>query len=114
MPPVSVGLLHVQLLHTSASLTLNENADPDVRHDMDAFLRRLVPGNLPYFRHTLEGDDDMPAHVLASLLGTQLTLPVEARRGVNRLALGTWQGIWLGEHRDHGGSRRLCLTLSGQ
>ncbi|TCJ26588.1 YjbQ family protein [Halomonas sp. GDM18] len=114
MPPVSVGLLHVQLLHTSASLTLNENADPDVRHDMDAFMRRLVPGNLPYFRHTLEGDDDMPAHVLASLLGTQLTLPVEARRGVNRLALGTWQGIWLGEHRDHGGSRRLCLTLSGE
>ncbi|WP_254275265.1 secondary thiamine-phosphate synthase enzyme YjbQ [Halomonas sp. 3H] len=105
-----VGLLHLQLLHTSASLTLNENADPDVRHDMDAFLRRLVPGDLPYFRHTLEGSDDMPAHVIASLLGTQLTLAV--REG--RLALGTWQGIWFGEHRDHGSSRRLVATLSGE
>ncbi|GGX77361.1 hypothetical protein GCM10007160_00690 [Litchfieldella qijiaojingensis] len=106
---LKVGLLHLQLLHTSASLTLNENADPDVRHDMDAFIRRLVPGDLPYFRHTLEGPDDMPAHVAASLFGTQLTLAV--REG--RLALGTWQGIWLGEHRDHGGERRLIATLNG-
>ena len=105
-----VGLVHLQLLHTSASLTLNENADPDVRHDMDAFLRRLVPGDLPYFRHTLEGPDDMPAHVIASLLGTQLTLAI--RDG--RLALGNWQGIWLGEHRDHGGSRRMIATLNGE
>ncbi|MFP4136828.1 MAG: secondary thiamine-phosphate synthase enzyme YjbQ [Halomonas sp.] len=105
-----VGLLHLQLQHTSASLTLNENADPDVRHDMDAFLRRLVPGDLPYFRHTLEGPDDMPAHVIASLLGTQLTLAV--RDG--RLALGTWQGLWLGEHRDHGGPRGLVATLNGE
>ncbi|MBB3191000.1 secondary thiamine-phosphate synthase enzyme YjbQ [Halomonas cerina] len=104
-----IGLLHLQLLHTSASLTLNENADPDVRHDMDAFLRDQVPGDLPYFRHTLEGPDDMPAHVAASLFGTQLTLAV--RDG--RLALGTWQGIWLGEHRDHGGARRLMATLQG-
>ncbi|SDM68566.1 secondary thiamine-phosphate synthase enzyme [Franzmannia pantelleriensis] len=104
-----IGLLHLQLLHTSASLTLNENADPDVRHDMDAFIRRLVPGDLPYFRHTLEGPDDMPAHVAASLFGTQLTLAV---RG-GRLATGTWQGIWLGEHRDHGGPRRLIATLNG-
>ena len=105
-----IGLLHLQLLHTSASLTLNENADPDVRHDMDAFIRRLVPGDLPYFRHTLEGPDDMPAHVAASLFGTQLTLAV--RDG--RLATGTWQGIWLGEHRDHGGLRRLIATLNGR
>ncbi|UYG09051.1 secondary thiamine-phosphate synthase enzyme YjbQ [Halomonas sp. M4R1S46] len=107
---LEVGLLHLQLLHTSASLTLNENADPDVRHDMDAFLRDLVPGDLPYFRHTLEGPDDMPAHVAASLLGTQLTLAV---RG-GRLALGTWQGLWLGEHRDQGGARRLMATLNGR
>ncbi len=107
---LEVGLLHLQLLHTSASLTLNENADPDVRHDMDAFLRDLVPGDLPYFRHTLEGPDDMPAHVAASLLGTQLTLAV---RG-GRLALGTWQGLWLGEHRDQGGDRRLMATLNGR
>lgn len=105
----SQGLLHLQLLHTSASLTLNENSDPDVRHDLDAFMRNLVPEGLSYFRHTLEGPDDMPAHVAASLLGTQLTLAV--RDG--RLALGTWQGLWLGEHRDHGGPRRLLATLNG-
>lgn len=107
---MKVGLLHLQLLHTSASLTLNENADPDVRHDMDAFIRDRIPGDLPYFRHTLEGEDDMPAHVAASLLGTQLTLAV---RG-GALALGTWQGIWLGEHREHGGTRRMMATLSGE
>ncbi|GHC29762.1 secondary thiamine-phosphate synthase enzyme YjbQ [Aidingimonas halophila] len=107
---ITTGLLHLQLQHTSASLTLNENADPDVRHDMEAYLRRLVPGDLPYFRHTLEGPDDMPAHIQASLLGTQLTLAV--RNG--RLAMGTWQGIWLGEHRDHGGQRRIIATLNGE
>lgn len=106
---VTVGLVHLQLLHTSASLTLNENADPDVRHDMDAFLRDLAPGDLPYLRHTLEGPDDMPAHIGASLFGTQLTIAIKA----GRLALGTWQGIWLGEHRDQGGSRRLIATLQG-
>ena len=106
---VAMGLLHLQLLHTSASLTLNENADPDVRHDLDAFLRERIPGDLPYFRHTREGPDDMPAHVCASLLGTQLTLAVRDGRPV----LGTWQGLWLGEHRDHGGARRLVATLNG-
>ncbi|MDZ7851148.1 MAG: secondary thiamine-phosphate synthase enzyme YjbQ [Halomonas sp.] len=106
---VDMGLLHLQLLHTSASLTLNENADPDVRHDLHAFLHERIPGDLPYFRHTLEGPDDMPGHVCASLLGTQLTLAV--RDG--RLVLGTWQGLWLGEHRDHGGARRLIATLNG-
>lgn len=107
---VSKGLMHLQLLHTSASLTLNENADPDVRHDLDAFLRERVPEDLPYFRHTLEGPDDMPAHICASLLGTQLSLAV--REG--QLALGTWQGIWLGEHREHGGARRVIATLTGE
>ena len=107
---LKAGLLHLQLLHTSASLTLNENADPDVRHDLDAFLRERIPGDLPYFRHTLEGPDDMPAHVCASLLGTQLTLAVCD----GRLALGTWQGIWLGEHRKHGGARRIIATLQGE
>ncbi|MBS9402811.1 secondary thiamine-phosphate synthase enzyme YjbQ [Halomonas sp. TRM85114] len=107
---VTKGLLHLQLLHTSASLTLNENTDPDVRHDLDAFLRERIPGDLPYFRHTLEGPDDMPAHVCASLLGTQLCLAV--RDG--RLAMGTWQGLWLGEHRDHGGTRRMMATLYGE
>lgn len=106
---LTVGLLHLQLMHTSASLTLNENADPDVRHDMDAFLRDRVPGDLPYFRHTLEGADDMPAHVGASLFGTQLTIAISH----GRLALGTWQGIWLGEHRDQGGSRRITATMNG-
>lgn len=105
----SQGLLHLQLMHTSASLTLNENTDSDVCLDMDAFMRRLVPDGLTYFRHTLEGPDDMPAHVVASLLGTQLTLAV--RDG--RLALGTWQGIWLGEHREQSGPRRLLATING-
>lgn len=107
---LDVGLLHLQLLHTSASLTLNENADPDVRHDMALFASRLAPEDLPGLRHTLEGPDDMPAHVLASLYGAQLTLAV--RDG--RLVLGTWQGIWLGEHREHGGSRRIMATLNGE
>ena len=107
---IQTGLCQAFILHTSASLTLNENADPDVRHDLDAFLRDRIPGDLPYFRHTMEGPDDMPAHIAASLLGTQLTLAV--RHG--RMALGTWQGIWLGEHRDQGGARRLIATLNGE
>lgn len=107
---IKVGLLHLQLMHTSASLTLNENADPDVRHDMEAFLRDRVPGDLPYFRHTLEGPDDMPAHIGASLFGTQLTIAISD----GRLALGTWQGIWLGEHREQGGARKLLATLNGE
>ncbi|REC96405.1 secondary thiamine-phosphate synthase enzyme YjbQ [Kushneria indalinina] len=110
MQEVSTGLLHLQMLHTSASLTLNENADPDVRHDMEAFFRDRVPGDLPYFRHTMEGPDDMPAHIKASLMGTELTLAVDN----GRLATGTWQGIWLGEHRENGGSRRILATLYGE
>ncbi len=100
------GLLFVFIMHTSASLTINENADRDVRTDFEMSLNRLVPESWPYV-HTLEGADDMPAHIKASLMGSSVTIPVV--RG--RLALGTWQGIYLCEHRDHGGSRRLSLTL---
>ncbi|TWT46739.1 secondary thiamine-phosphate synthase enzyme YjbQ [Botrimarina hoheduenensis] len=102
----SVGILQVFLQHTSASLTLNENADPDVRNDLESSFSALVPESSA-FTHTCEGPDDMPAHVKASLLGASLSIPV--RDG--RLALGVWQGITLCEHRDRAGSRRLVLTL---
>lgn len=107
---VRVGLLHVFITHTSASLALNENASPDVRRDFGRYFDHLVPDGWPGFEHTLEGPDDMAAHIKASLLGPGLTLPV--RDG--RLALGTWQGLYLCEHRDEGGSRRLVLTLQGE
>lgn len=106
---LKVGLLHVFIQHTSASLTINENADRDVRTDMELSLNHLAPENLPYV-HTLEGPDDMPAHVKASLMGSSVSIPV----GNGRLLLGTWQGIYLCEHRNHGGSRSLVLTLSGE
>src|SRR3954471_13973902 len=102
-----VGLVHLFLQHTSASLGINENADPDVRADMDRWLDRAVPENAPYFEHTAESPDDMPAHVKSALLGCQVTIPI--RDG--RLALGTWQGIYLGEHRTDGGNRRVVATL---
>ena len=107
---LGVGLLHVFIRHTSASLTLNENASPDVRDDFEAFFDDAVPEDAPYWTHTMEGPDDMPAHIKASLLGPSLTLPVS--RG--RLAVGTWQGIYLCEHRDRGGSRTLVATLQGE
>jgi secondary thiamine-phosphate synthase enzyme len=103
-----VGWLQVFIQHTSASLTLNENADPDVRVDMETAANQLCPENSPFI-HTCEGPDDMPAHVKASLFGASLTVPVTE----GRLALGTWQGIYLCEHRNHGGRRRLVLTLNG-
>jgi secondary thiamine-phosphate synthase enzyme len=103
------GLLHVFIRHTSASLTLNENASPDVRRDFESWANEAVPEDAPYWTHTDEGADDMPAHIKASLLGPSLSLPV--RDG--RLALGTWQGIYLCEHRNRGGSRSLLLTLHG-
>ncbi len=109
MSPVSIGLLHVQLLHTSASLTLNENADPSVRRDMERHFNQMVPENQPYYEHIYEGSDDMPAHIKASLLGSSLTLPIKN----SGLHLGVWQGVYLGEHRDHGGGRRIVLTLQG-
>ena len=105
-----VGIAHVFIRHTSAALTLNENASPDVRRDFATWFDRAVPDGAPYWTHTLEGDDDMPAHVKGSLLGFSLTLPV--RDG--RLALGTWQGIYLCELRDRGGPRKLTVTLSGE
>ena len=106
---VGVGLLHVFIRHTSASLTLNENASPDVRRDFASWFDRAVPEDAPYWTHTLEGPDDMPAHIKASLLGPSLSLPVAD----GRLALGTWQGIYLCEHRDRGGSRSVMATAWG-
>ena len=106
---LQVGVATIFIQHTSASLTLNENASPDVRRDFAAWFDRAVPDGADYFVHTLEGPDDMPAHLKASLLGSSLVLPVSD----GRLALGTWQGIYLCEHRDHGGPRRLIVTAVG-
>ena len=106
---VAAGLLNLHLQHTSAALALNENASPEVRSDLEAWFDRAVPDGASYFRHTLEGADDMPAHMKAVLAGASLTLPV-ADGG---LALGTWQGIYLCEFRDRGGGRRLVATLHG-
>lgn len=106
---LDVGLLHVQILHTSASLTLGENASADVRRDFEVWFNAAVPEDFAW-THTLEGADDMPAHIKASLMGPSLTIPI----GAGRLQLGTWQGVYLCEHRDSGGARRLVLTLNGQ
>ncbi|MEM9827088.1 MAG: secondary thiamine-phosphate synthase enzyme YjbQ [Planctomycetota bacterium] len=109
-----MGLLHIFICHTSASLTLNENADPDVRADFETAMNHVVPESLapqsPAYRHTLEGPDDMPAHVKASMMGFSLSIPIAA----GRPQTGTWQGIYLCEHRNHGGPRRLVLTLQGE
>lgn len=105
---MKVGLLHVFIQHTSASLSINENADPDVPVDLDRALASLAPDDFPY-QHTVEGADDMSGHVKASLMGASVTLPISD----GRLNLGTWQGIYLCEHRRHGGRRRLVLTLQG-
>lgn len=107
---LEVGLAHLFIQHTSASLAVNENADPDVRGDLERWFGRAVPENAPYFEHTTEGADDMPAHIKATVVGSSVTIPI--RRG--RLALGTWQGIYLGEHREHGGSRTVIATLFGE
>ncbi len=105
-----VGLAHLFLQHTSASLAINENADADVRGDLERYFQIAVPENAPYYRHTLEGPDDMPAHIKAVLIGPSLSIPI--RQG--RLALGIWQGIYLCEHRHHGGKRQLIATLHGE
>ncbi len=110
MNSLSVGLLHLFIQHTSASLTLNENADPTVRSDMESHFNKFVPERAPYYKHTYEGDDDMPAHIKASTLGNSVTIPITN----GRLALGTWQGIYLGEHRDYGGSRTVVATIQGE
>lgn len=106
----SVGLAHIFIQHTSASLTLNENADITVREDFEQFFNRAVPENEPYYQHTYEGSDDLPAHIKSSLLGSSVTVPVTN----GQFNLGTWQGIYLCEHRNHGGSRTVIVTLQGE
>lgn len=107
---VKTGLLHVFIKHTSAGLTINENADPTVREDFESHFNEMVPENQPYYRHTLEGSDDMPAHIKSALVGSSLQIPVTN----GRLNVGTWQGIYLCEFRNQGGSRKLVLTLQGE
>jgi len=105
-----IGMAHFFIQHTSASLSINENADPDVRRDMEAHFNHFVPENQPYYAHTLEGAEDMPAHIKSSTLGCSLSIPI--RDG--RLLLGTWQGIYLGEHRNRAGSRTIVVTMQGE
>lgn len=107
---LEVGLAHIFIHHTSAGLTLNENADPTVRVDFESHFNVLAPEDAPYYRHTYEGPDDMPAHIKASLLGSSLTIPITG----GRLNLGTWQGIYLCEHRNHASGRRITVTLHGE
>lgn len=103
------GRAHFFIQHTSASLSINENADASVRRDLEAHMNVLAPENAPHYEHTLEGPDDMPAHIKSALVGCEVTVPVTG----GRLALGTWQGIYLGEHRDHGGPRTIVITVDG-
>ena len=107
---VQVGVLHLWSMHTTCALTVNENADPSVRSDMEAHFTHHVPERAPYYRHTQEGDDDMPAHLKSTIIGAGLLVPIAN----GRLALGTWQGFYLCEHRDRGGSRRIVATLHGE
>ncbi len=107
---INIGMMNVFLKHTSASLTINENADPTVREDFEAYFNRVAPENEPYYKHTLEGSDDLPAHFKSSMLGCSLNIPISN----GRLAMGTWQGIYLGEHRDYGGARTVVVTVSGE
>jgi len=106
---IKVGQLQVFIKHTSASLTINENADPSVRTDFESHINVMVPENAPYYIHTYEGPDDMPAHIKASLMGASVTIPITS----GRMNMGIWQGVYLCEHRDYGGSRKLVLTLFG-
>ena len=111
LPPLpEVGLLHLFIKHTSAGLSINENADPDVRMDMESIFNHLVKEREPYYQHTLEGNDDMPAHAKSSIIGTSFTIPITN----GKLNLGTWQGIYLCEFRDYGGNRRMVATISGE
>jgi len=107
---IQVGLLHLFIKHSSASLCINENADPDVRHDVEAHFNHFVPENAPYYEHTLEGSDDMPAHIKSITIGPGISVPISN----GRLNLGTWQGIYLGEHRNHGGGRKIIATIQGE
>ena len=111
LPPLpKVGSLHLFIKHTSAGLSINENADPDVRVDMESIFNHLVKEREPYYQHTLEGDDDMPAHAKSSIIGMSITIPITN----GKLNLGTWQGIYLCEFRDYGGNRRIVATISGE
>ena len=107
---ISIGTMEIFIKHTSASLTINEDADPTVRDDFESHFNQIVPENAPYYKHTIEGPDDMPAHLKSSILGSSVTIPITN----GTLNLGTWQGIYLCEHRNHGGSRNLVLTLTGK
>jgi len=107
---IRCGLLHLFIKHSSASITLNENADPTVRSDMEAHFNHFVPERAPYYQHTYEGDDDMPAHIKASILGNSLTLPISH----GQLNIGIWQGVYLGEHRNHASSRTIIATINGE
>lgn len=107
---VNCGILHLFIKHSSASITLNENADPTVRSDMEAHFNHFVPERAQYYQHTYEGDDDMPAHIKASLLGNSLSLPISK----GQLNIGIWQGVYLGEHRNHAGSRTIVATINGE
>jgi len=107
---INVGVAHIFIQHTSASLTINENADPTVRSDFELHMNVLVPENAPYYRHTMEGPDDMPAHLKSSILGSSVSMPVSN----GQFNLGTWQGIYLCEHRDHSGPRKIIVTLFGE
>ena len=107
---ISVGLTHIFIHHTSAGLTLNENVDATVRLDFESHFNQMVPENAPYYRHNYEGSDDMPAHIKASLLGNSLTIPITN----GRLNLGTWQGVYLCEHRNHASGRQITVTLQGE
>lgn len=113
LPEISryrIGILHLFIKHTSASLTINENADPTVRMDMESHFNKFVPERQSYYKHDYEGDDDMPAHIKASTLGSSISIPISD----GRLNMGAWQGIYLGEHRDYGGTRTLVATLQGE
>ena len=105
-----IGMLHLFLKHTSASLTINENADPTVREDLENHFNQSVPENVPYYKHTMEGSDDMPAHIKSSTIGNNLTIPISD----GQLNLGTWQGIYLCEHRNHFHSRKIIVTINGR
>ena len=107
---INMGIAHIFIKHTSASLTINEDADPTVRIDFESHMNKMVPENASYYNHTIEGPDDMPAHLKSSILGSSLTIPVTK----GQLNLGTWQGIYLCEHRNHGGKRKILITINGK
>ena len=107
---ISIGTMEIFIKHTSASLTINEDADPTVRDDFESHFNQIVPENAPYYKHTIEGPDDMPSHLKSSILGSSVTIPITN----GTLNLGTWQGIYLCEHRNHGSSRNVVLTLTGK